>query len=271
MTTSVFIPDLDDVRRAQAITGAYTRTRLEIIAARPGNPMSAEVRQFDGAVALRAPGFPGSNFNRAYGFCDAHIDHIPGLIDWYAAGVGGSFDLAPGQKTTRTAALLAEAGYRLSGFHATLVGPIDLAEAPVAGVAIEPVEDEAVLKPFGDVYHRGWGITAFRVPMTPWLSAPGWRLYLARVDGLPAGAAILYLDGEDAYLADGAVDPDFRGRGVHRMLLDRRVADAKAAGARRVYCGADFLSASYRNQLRMGLVLLYTEALLTGPQPKAAG
>ncbi len=271
MTTPVFIPGLDDVRRAQAITGAYTRTRLEIIAARPGNPMGAEVRQFDGAVALRAPGFPGSNFNRAHGFCDDHIAHIPGLIDWYAAGVGGSFDLAPGRVTVQTAALLAEAGYRLTGFHATLVGPIDLDEAPVAGVEIEPVEDETALQPFADVYHRGWDITSFRVPMTPWLSAPGWRLYLARVDSQPAGAAILYLDGDNAYLADGAVDPDFRDRGVHRMLLDRRVADAKAAGARRIYCGADFLSASYRNQLRMGLVLLYTEALLTGPQPKAAG
>jgi ribosomal protein S18 acetylase RimI-like enzyme len=260
---AVYIPTLDDVRRAQAMVGGYTRTRVEIIVARPGNPMGAEIRQFDGAVALRAPGFPGSNFNRAYGFCDEHIEHIPALIDWYAAGVGGGFDLAPGQETAKTAALLAEAGYRQTGFHATLVGPVDLPEAPMAGVEVERVEDEEALAPFGDVYHRGWNITDFRVPMTPWLTAPGWRLYLARLDGDPAGAAILYLDGEDAYLADGAVDPAFRGRGVHRMLLDRRVADARAAGARRVYCGADFLSASYRNQLRMGLTLLYTEALWT--------
>ena len=85
MSTTTFIPDLDDVRRAQAIVGGYTRTRLEIIAARPGNPMGAEVRAFDGAVALRAPGFPGSVFNRAWGFTDALIDEVPGVIDWFKA------------------------------------------------------------------------------------------------------------------------------------------------------------------------------------------
>ena len=97
--------------------------------------------------------------------------------------------------------------------------------------------------------------------MAPWLTAPGWSLYLARFEGEPAGAAVLYQVGEDAYLADGAVDPAFRRHGVHRALLDRRCADAGAAGAARIFSGCDFLSASYRNQLRKGLTLLYTEAL----------
>jgi GNAT superfamily N-acetyltransferase len=263
MWQGLYIPDLDDVRRAQAIVGGYTRTRLEIIAARPGNPMGAECRQFDGAVALRAPGFPGSQFNRAYGFCDAQIDDIPALIDWYAAGAGGCFDLAAGQPIAKTARLLADAGYALTGFHATLAGPIDLPNAtPAAGVEVRRVESEADLAVFADVYHRGWGISGFRVPMGPWLTAPGWRLYLATIEGKPAGAAILYLSDDDAYLADGAVDPNVRRRGVHRALLDRRVDEARTAGARRVYSGADVLSASYRNQLRKGLVLIYTEALL---------
>jgi GNAT superfamily N-acetyltransferase len=258
---TAFIPTLEDVRRAQAIVGGYTRTRLEIIAARPGNPMGAEVRAFDGAVALRTPGFPGSVFNRAWGFSDALIGEVPGVIDWFKAGIGGVFELAPGQPIAKTARLLAEAGYAQSGFHSTLAGPVGLPDAPAAGVAVTKVEDGAELALFSDAYHRGWAITEFRVPMTPWLSAPGWSLYLARFESQAAGAAILYVVGEDAYLADGAVDPAFRGHGVHRALLDRRYADAMAAGARRIFSGCDFLSASYRNQLRKGLVLLYTEAL----------
>ena len=95
------------------------------------------------------------------------------------------------------------------------------------------------------------------------LTAPGWSLYLARLNGEPAGAAILYVVGEDGYLADGAVDPAFRRHRVHRALLDRRCADAQAAGASRIFSGCDFLSASYRNQLRKGLLLLYTEAIWT--------
>ena len=90
MNAGVFIPDLDDVRRAQGVIGAYTRTRLEIIAARPGNPMGAEAREFGEAVALRAPGSSGGHFNYGYGFCDEQLEHIPALIEWYAAGAGGS-------------------------------------------------------------------------------------------------------------------------------------------------------------------------------------
>jgi GNAT superfamily N-acetyltransferase len=259
---AVFIPRLDEVRRAQAIVGGYTRSRQAIIAARPGNPMGAEARDFGaGAFALRTPGFPGSVFNRAYGFWDALIDEAPAVIDWFAAGVGGVFELAPGQPIAKIGRLLAEAGYAQTGFHSTLVGPIGLADAPGEGVEIVRLDGEADLPAFSDVYHRGWAIADFRVPMASWLTAPGWSLYLARFEGQPAGAAILYIVGEDAYLADGAVDPAFRRHGVHRALLDRRCADAAAAGATRIFSGCDFLSASYRNQLRKGLVLLYTEAL----------
>jgi hypothetical protein len=186
-----FIPTQDDVRRAQAIVGAYARTRLETIAARPGNPTGGEFRSFDvGAVALRMPGFPGSAFNNAYGFSDEHIEAIPGLIDWYKAGAGGAFALAPGAATVKTAGLLADAGFRLSVWHATMIGPPELPSADAPGVTIEPVTDEAALGPFADVYHRGWNYTAFRIPMQSWLTAPGWRLYLARFEGEPAGAAI---------------------------------------------------------------------------------
>ncbi|HXQ46251.1 MAG TPA: hypothetical protein VN806_06515, partial [Caulobacteraceae bacterium] len=187
---AVFIPELDEVRRAQAIVGGYTRSRLDVIAARPGNPMGAEVRVFDGAVALRAPGFPGTAFfNRAYGFSDALIEAVPGVIDWYKAGVGGTFELAPGQPIAKTARLLAEAGYAQSDFHSTLVGPVGLPDEPAEGVEIARVEGAADLEAFSNVYHRGWGHTGFRIPMAPWLTAPGWSLYLARLNGEPAGAA----------------------------------------------------------------------------------
>src|SRR6185312_15819701 len=156
--------------------------------------------------------------------------------------------------------------FRVSAFHATMFGPADLPSEAATGVDIEIVTDEAGLAPFGDVYQRAWG-QSFRIPMTPWLTAPGWRLYLGRFDGKPAGAAILYLDGDIGYLADGAVDPDFRGRGVHRALLDRRVDDARAAGATRIVGGCDYLSGSFRNQLRKGLSLLFTETFWTLPAP----
>jgi ribosomal protein S18 acetylase RimI-like enzyme len=103
--------------------------------------------------------------------------------------------------------------------------------------------------------------------MEPWLNAAGWSLYLGLCDGQPAGVAILYRAAGDAYLADSAVDPRYRGRGVHRALLDRRCVDAHAAGAQIIFSGAEFLSPSHRNMLRKGLGLLYTEAIWRSPEP----
>jgi len=127
---------------------------------------------------------------------------------------------------------------------------------------VRQVESADDLAAFSDAYHTGWG-QAQRVPTAPWLAAPGWRLYLGLYDGQPAGAAILYLAGGDAYMADSSVDPAWRARGVHRALLDRRRADAAASGAKVVFSGADYLGGSSRNMIRAGLGVLYTKAMWT--------
>ena len=61
----VLLPDLALVRRAQAIYGDYTASRVEIVSNRPGNPLGAEVRRFEGATACRVPSFGEHLFNRA--------------------------------------------------------------------------------------------------------------------------------------------------------------------------------------------------------------
>jgi hypothetical protein len=194
-----YIPSADDVVRAQAIVGGYSRSRLDIIGARPGNPMGVEIREVGGATALMARRFAAPHFNCGYGFCDEQADELPAVLDWYAqAGVTGRFELAPGRPIERTARLLAGAGYVQIGFHATFAGRPDLPEKTAVDVSIQPVEDPADLSAFSDAYHLGWALTAFRVPMEPWLTAPGWSLFLARVDGKAAGAAVLYMRGGDA-------------------------------------------------------------------------
>ena len=263
------IPDADLVRRAQAINGAYTASRVEIIAARPGNPLRAEVRRFSADVlATRAPPFGEHFFNRAFGFTDATLEAAEQVMDWYAeAPVAGVFEIAPGLENDRLMDMLAARGYRQVRFHGAFAGPSELPQAPSPGVEVRQVSSDADLAAFSDAYHLGWANNGRRVPMQPWLTAPGWSLYLGICDGAPAGAAVLYLRDGDAYLADSAVDPAFRGRGVHRALLDRRCADAAAAGAGVVFAGADYLSASSRNMVRKGLAVLYTKAIWRAPLP----
>ena len=102
-----------------------------------------------------------------------------------AEGVGGVFELTPGEPIAKTARCLAEAGYAQSGFHATMAGPIGLPDAPATDVEITRLTDPVELADFSNVYNAGWAITGPGTPMAAWLSAPGWSLYLARVDGRP--------------------------------------------------------------------------------------
>jgi GNAT superfamily N-acetyltransferase len=62
-------------------------------------------------------------------------------------------------------------------------------------------------------------------------------------DGRCVGAASIFRepdsDGQDAYRLRGmAVDPDYRGAGVGRALLQMLVAQAAAAGVRPLWCNA---------------------------------
>ena len=261
-----FIPDLATVRRSEAIIAGYAESRVRIIADRPGNPLDAQIRRCGDAVALRVPVFGEHFFNRACGFDDENLEAARDAMAWYAEkNIPAQFEVLPGAPSERLMALLAEHGYRQIRFHATFAGPADLPTAPSPGVEVRRVETDEDLAAFSDAYHLGWANTGPRVPMKPWLAAPGWRLYLGLCDAEPAGAAILYLRNGAGYLADSAVDPRWRRRGVHRALLDARCTDAAAAGCKEIFSGAEYLSASNRNMLRKGLSLLLTKALWRAP------
>lgn len=262
----VVIPDLDLVRRAQAVYGNYTASRVQIVADRPGNPLGAEVRRFGRAIACRVPVFGEHHFNRAYGFTDEQLEDARDVMSWYGdADVAGAFEIAPGPASDELLTLLDANGFRHTEFHAGFAGRATGPREPPPGVEVLRLDDDRHLEAFSDAYHRGWAIADMRVPIDPWLRAPGWSLYLGLCDGEPAGAAVLFQSGEDAYLADAAVDPRFRHRGVHRALLDRRCGDANDADV--IFSGADFLSASHRNMLRNGMALLFTKAIWTRRRP----
>lgn len=65
------------------------------------------------------------------------------------------------------------------------------------------------------------------------------RLFLARVDGEPAGSAGLALAARSAYLIGAVVLPRFRHRGVYRALLEARLRVARDEGRTIVTCLAN--------------------------------
>ena len=265
------VPSAELIRRVREAECRYTDLRLGVLAALPGNPVGVERRRIGEAWAFRAQHLPMEAFNRVVGLTDAQAGEVAGLAEWFADnGSSGRFEVAPGAPMDALARALASAGYAQTSFHATLCGEVGGETIPNNGVQVEEVTTPAVLEAFLDTYGAGWGIPpegrdGFKANVRGWLGQPGWRLYLARCDGTPAGEAILYLHDGVGYLADSAVHPDFRGRGVHRALIDRRRTDARVAGADLLCVQAAYLSTSHRNMVRAGLNLLYAQTYWTPP------
>jgi ribosomal protein S18 acetylase RimI-like enzyme len=267
------VPSVELSRRIRNADCAYTASRVRLLEALPGNPMGAEVRRIGKAWAFRVAGLPMASFTRVVGLEGAQADQVQPLADWFRDnGSLGRFEIAPDEAIDQLGPALTLAGYAHFAFHATLYGPPDGEARPLPpSVEIEAVEGAEALEDFLDVYAAGWNVPegardGFKANVRGWLGLPGWTLYLAHCDGRPAGEAILFMHEGVGYLADGAVRPEFRGRGLHRAMIDRRRDDARAAGADVLCVQAAYLSTSHRNMVRAGLALLYAQAFWT-PRP----
>jgi hypothetical protein len=266
MSQTRLVPSAQIARRVRAAECGYTASRIGVLERLPGNPVGVAWRRIGDAFAFRARHLPVASFNRVVGLTDDAAAAVPELIDWFAeAGVAGRFEIAPDEDGNAVRAALTAAGWAHTAFHATLYGVPAPAPSTAAGVTVKVV-DAATLEAFLDTYAAGWAVAereGFKANVRGWLGQSGWTLYLGRLDGRPAGGAILYVSEGVGYFADAAVDPGLRGKGVHAALLHRRSADALAAGCDLVCSQAAFLSTSHRNMVRAGLCLLYAQAIWT--------
>jgi ribosomal protein S18 acetylase RimI-like enzyme len=98
---------------------------------------------------------------------------------------------------------------------------------------------------------------------------PGFLRYVARIDGEAAGVASLRLDDDLAQVAGAGTLPAFRGRGIQKALLRRRLADARAAGCHLAVVTTAPGTRSQANVMRRGFELLYTRIILLKPHPGA--
>ncbi len=105
-----------------------------------------------------------------------------------------------------------------------------------------PVGDDVTVRPTSDrtawarlvtaVFAAAWGDP--ETPRTIELCAgAAATLFVAEIDGAPAGGAATGIAGEFAYLYSGGVLPAFQRRGVHRALIHARIADARVRGMSR--------------------------------------
>jgi ribosomal protein S18 acetylase RimI-like enzyme len=243
-------------RRLEAVSDRYMLEWL--------SGTSAELERFGGAVAAVDASRPELDFvNRVYGLWPEDADRVGAIVRRYREReVRGWLELAPSEGFERLAEALTRAGAAQIGFHSVLRGPPKQAE-PALEVGEVRADDVGL---FADVLLRGHGVPEPERARDPgsierWLEIDGWRLYLARVEGQPAGAAVLTVGDGIGYLANTSTLSEYRGRGVQTALIARRLADASAVGVELVCSGTAFGSQSQRNLERAGLQVAYTKAV----------
>jgi GNAT superfamily N-acetyltransferase len=261
------VPSRELMRRTIETEVAYTLSRMSVLARLDGNPIGIAHRKAGHGWALMARHLPVPSFNTVIGLETGDAGEIEALLQWYRDNdVTPQIEIVPGFEDATLARELVRLGYHHSGFHASMIARPGDAPAPDPAIQIERVAEGAALEDFLDAYIAGRELpdgAGFKRNVRPWLGMPGWSLYLARAEGKPAAAAILYLRDGFGYLADATTDPAFRGRGLQTALLAHRLCCAAEQGASYVSSGATFLSSSHRNMVRAGMTLQFVRALWT--------
>lgn len=226
------------------------------------------IASFGAARAARTPDHPDVDFlNTVHRLLPEDAEQVPRLAAHYAeAGVQPWLELMPAPGFNRLAAALADAGGRQVGFLAMSERglPAPPAGGLPAGVAVEAVGSD--LEDFARVLPAGHDVPADRLEgairrTRECAGISGARLYLARVHRIPAAAAVLFLAPPVAYLANASTLEVHRRHGCQTALIQRRLADAAAAGCTRAAVITEWGSQSHANMARAGFHGVYTKAI----------
>ena len=251
-------------QRLEQIAAEYYRDRYS----GPGNPMGASILQEPPLLATRVPFVPDNDqMNGAHGVFDVEqFNRARAFYDEQFFWV----DVTP-STSPALLALLGREGFRPERFSSVLyTSPIPTPVEHAIDIAIVEREELAT---FLDTINSGFGVPdevlpILRTNQSFWCDAPNWRLLLARVDGQPAGAAVLSVHAETAYLAAAATLPKFRGEGIHTALISERLKLAIEAGCTAVTGQAEAGSTSQGNQQRAGLGIVHTKCIWTNQPSK---
>lgn len=178
------------------------------------------------------------------------------------------------------APLLTARGYRIVGFENVMGAALPMRTEDVleaTDVAIESLPgggtdfDEwlsVLVRGFGSPdeqgvpSHESFEDDAIRRVLRQQGLAAGMRRYLASRAGEAAGGASMRAAHGVAHLCGAATLPEHRRRGIQRALLDRRLADASAAGCDLAVVTTLPGSRSQKNVQVLGFELLYTRVVL---------
>jgi len=160
---------------------------------------------------------------------------------------------------------LSRRGFHVHEFENALVAEPDAITSPAAAPGVEVTPADVDL--WAETCARGFfedeaTLAAVRPAFAGVAKLPGVEIFLARVDGIVAGAGALGVRDGMAGFFGTSVLPPFRSRGAHRELIRARVAAAHVAGADLLRVTTLPGSDSQRNFERWGFRPAYTRTVL---------
>lgn len=222
------------------------------------------VRRFGSTYASKAKG--GKPSNKVFCFSEQDIEHLTDLLEFYREDdLEPTFYLSPGRFSPAVGRALAEVGLFQQELEQAIfyreVGATDY-EMPKSFTIerVSPANAEEFVQTMAAGFEwpdewREYAMDGVRQSLDF-----GQPQFLARCEGEPAGVAGIGQRRGTVSFAGGAVIPRFRGRGLHRALIEHRLRLPEALSADFLTGGASYGTVSFRNQLRAGFKLAYVEA-----------
>lgn len=195
----------------------------------------------EGWVQTITRGMRSELYNRVYfsvldaAEADARIAST--LATYRMLGLPMMWMVSPGSRPLDLAARLRAAGLELAGAATGMIAEVSkLRLAPIVTLTVEPV-DEANLEEWLHVQAVGWGASPDVIrhmrEAARWLRGRGNDRIVdlvCRIDGAVCGACSLEIHDDFGLLANGAVLPEHRGRGLFRAMVAARMDILRARG-----------------------------------------
>lgn len=244
------------------------QSRLSAIQTIEGNPMGVHQLVKGRTYAFAVENIPGPAFNTIRGLNENDIPYLEEIVEFYKKlSINFRIEITPANSSETLFRALTERGFYQSGFHTSFMGEaLNInGQSFQSEVEIVPLKkDEFDL--FASIYVEGFSLPSFiqngiKQNNEILFDVPGWEIYVAYVENIPIGIAVLYIQSEIATLAAATTLPKYRGKGVQTMLIHKRIQVAIEKGAKYITSEAAFGSASHRNMERVGLKHAYTKAL----------
>ncbi|MDP4097371.1 GNAT family N-acetyltransferase [Paenibacillus sp. P96] len=244
----------------------YMTDRMQAIQEKPGNPEGVEIHSFGSATAYYSGTMNWPTFNTVKGLRDSDIESLDDILHFFKSRDRRvQFEVVPSLVSQELLIQLAERGFYHSGFHTSMyTEPLILEEEADEQITIESVQ-EGDFVDYATIHCRSTGLPEAGIPHVAennrvLYNRSGWRFYLARFNGVPAAAAVMYLKGPTASLTFAGTLPSCRSYGLHCRLLKKRIAEAALADCSLVVSQCAFLSQSHRNMERIGMKIGYVKA-----------